>query len=90
MTGGIGKDPEAGLPFALGTDCAQGEEIPLSLIRVAYPDVEVQLLRIRRVGPARRHPFGCPLEGQLTQAGPVPMTTQSPRCSLTCMPSTWQ
>jgi hypothetical protein len=36
---------------------------------VAHADVEMQLLRIRRVRPARGNPFGHPLKGQLPKAG---------------------
>ena len=35
---------------------------------VVHADVEVQLLRVGRVGPARRDPFGNALECQLPQA----------------------
>jgi hypothetical protein len=48
----------------------------------------MQLLGIRWAGPARRDPFGDPLESRLAKAGLEPMTTQPLVSSLTVIPST--
>jgi len=45
---------------------------PVRGVRLAgfgHANVEMQLLGIRRAGPARRDPFGDPLESQLAKAG---------------------
>jgi len=86
----VGKDPEAGLPFTGDTSGAKGEQVPLGLVGIGHANVEMQLLGIRWVGPARRNPFGDPLESQLAKAGLGPVTTQPPVSSLTVIPSTWQ
>jgi hypothetical protein len=89
MAGRVGEDPETGFAFTRDAGCAQGEQVPLGLAGIADADVQVHLLGVRRVGPARRNPVGSVLESQLPP-GPGPMTTQRPRSSLILMPSTSQ
>ena len=67
---GVGEDPESRFVFTQDTGGTQGEQVPLRLVGVADADVQVHLLGVRRVGPARRNPGGSALEGQLPQAGP--------------------
>ena len=69
MTDGVSEDPEARLTFTWDTSGTQGEQFLLGLVGIAHANVEVQLLGVRRVRPARRDPFGDPLEGQLPEAG---------------------
>ena len=58
VTGGISEDPEARLTFPGDTGGTQGGQFLLSLAGIAHADVEVQLLRIGWVRPARRNPSG--------------------------------
>jgi hypothetical protein len=69
VTGGVSEDPEARLSLTWNASGAQGEQFLLGLVGVSDADVEVQLLGMRRVRPARRNPFGDPLKGQLPKAG---------------------
>ena len=64
----VGKDSEAGLTFTSDTSGAEGEQFPLGLIGISHANVEMQLLGIGRIRPARRDPFGDPLERQLAEA----------------------
>jgi len=66
MAGGVGEDPEARFAFTRDAGGAQGEQVPLRLAGIAHPDVQVHLLGVRRVRPARRNPAGSALESQLT------------------------
>jgi hypothetical protein len=68
--GGVGEDPEARFVSTRDTGGTQGEQVPLRLVGITDADVQVHLLRIRRVGPAWRNPAGSALEGQLPQARP--------------------
>jgi len=90
VTDRIGENPEARLTLAGDTGGTQGGQFLLSLAGIAHADVEVQLLRIRRVRPARRNPLTGPLKGQLPQAGPG--TNDHPAIDILIdpMPSTWQ
>ena len=90
MPGRVGEDPEARFAFTRDASGTQGEQVPLRLAGVAHTDVQVHLLGVRRVGPARRNPVGRALESKLPRPGPEPMTTQPPRSSLILMPSTSQ
>lgn len=65
MADGVGEDPEARLAFARDPSGAQSEQVLFGLVSVAHPNVQMHLLRIGRVGPARRNPAGSALEGQL-------------------------
>jgi hypothetical protein len=53
MTDGIGEDPEARLTLASDASGAQGEQFLLCLVGITHTNVQMQLLRIRRVRPAR-------------------------------------
>jgi hypothetical protein len=90
MAGRIGEDPETRFAFTRDPSGAQGEQVPLRLAGIADTDVQVHLLGVRRVGPARRNPAGGALEASCRRPGPEPMTTQLPRSSLILMPSTSQ
>lgn len=70
MADGIGEDPEACLAFAGDTGGAQSEQVLFGLVGVAHANVQMHLLRVGRVGPARRNPAGGALEGQLAHARP--------------------
>jgi hypothetical protein len=59
---GISEDPEARLAITSDTSGTQGDQFPLGLVGIADANVEMQLLRIYRVRPARRNPFGHPLK----------------------------
>jgi hypothetical protein len=65
------KNPEARLAFTWNTGGAQSEQFLFGLVRVAHADVQVHLLRVGRVGPARLNPVGSALKGQLAQARPA-------------------
>lgn len=69
MTDRIGENPEARLTLTSDASGAQGQQFLLCLAGIAHANIEMQLLRICGVGPARRNPFGDPLKGQLPQAG---------------------
>lgn len=69
MTDRIGEDPEARLTLTSDTSGAQGQQFLLCLLGIAHANVEMQLLRIGGVRPARGNPFGGQLKGQLPQAG---------------------
>ncbi len=58
VTDRIGENPEARLTLAGDTGGTQGGQFLLSLAGIAHADVEVQLLRIGWVRPARRNPSG--------------------------------
>jgi hypothetical protein len=87
---GVGENPEARLTFTGETGRAQSEQFLFGLAGVAHADVQMHLLRVGRVGPARRNPVSNALEGQLPQPRPEPMTTQPSVSSLIRIPSTWQ
>ena len=71
-TGSV-KDSEAGLTFTMDTSGAEGEQFLLGLFGlfglfgISHANVEMQL-GIGRIRPARRDPFGNPLERQLAEA----------------------
>jgi hypothetical protein len=69
VAGGVSEDPEARLTFTWDTGGTQGEQFLLGLAGITDANVEVQLLGICRVRPARRNPFGSPLKGQLPETG---------------------
>ena len=66
----ISEDPEARLAFAGDPGGTQSEQVLFGLVSVAHANVQMHLLRVGRVGPARRNPAGSPLEGQLAHARP--------------------
>jgi hypothetical protein len=90
MTDGISEDPETRLTLTWDTSGTQGEQFLLCLVGIAHTNVEMQLLRIRRVRPARRNPFGHPLKGQLPKAGLQADNHPPIVSSLILIPSTWQ
>jgi hypothetical protein len=67
VAGGVGENPEARLAFSGDTGRAQ---FLFGLAGVAHSDVQMHLLRVGRVGPARRNPVSSALEGQLPQPRP--------------------
>jgi len=67
MPDGVDKDPEPCLRLIWRTSGAKRPELLLGLIRVIHADVEMQLLGMGWIRPARRDPFGGPLESQLTK-----------------------
>jgi len=67
VAGGVGESPEARLAFTGDTGRAQSEQFLFGLAGVDHADVQMHLLRVGRVGPARRNPVGNALEGQLPQ-----------------------
>ena len=67
MPDGVDEDPEPCLRLTWRTSGAKRPELLLGLIRVIHADVEMQLLGMGWIGPARRDPFGGPLESQLTK-----------------------
>ncbi len=69
VTDRVGEDSEASLVLTVDTRGAEREQFLLSLVGVTDADIEVQLLRMGRVWPARRDPFTDPLDRQLPQAG---------------------
>ncbi len=69
VTDRVGEDSEARLALTLATRGAEREQLFLSLVGVTDANIEVQLLRMCRVWPARRDPFIDPPERQLPQAG---------------------
>ena len=64
---GVDEDPESCLRLTWRTSGAKRPELLLGLIRVIYANVEMQLLGMRWIRPARRNPLGDPLESQLTK-----------------------
>ena len=64
---GVDEDPEPCFRLTWRTSGAKRPELLLGLIRVIHADVEMQLLGMGWIRPARRDPFGGPLEGQLTK-----------------------
>ena len=64
----VDEDPEPCLRLTWRTSGAKRPELLPGLIRVINANVEMQLLGMRRIRPARRDPFGDPLESQLTKA----------------------
>jgi hypothetical protein len=54
VTDGVGEDPEACLAFTRDTGGTQAEQFLLGLVGITHANIEVQLLGIRRVRPARR------------------------------------
>ena len=66
---GVDEDPEPCLRLTWRTRGARRPELLLGLIRVIYANVEMQLLGMRWIRPARRDPFGDLLESQLTKTG---------------------
>jgi len=70
MTDRIGKDPEARLTPTSDTSSSQSQQFLLCPVGIAHPNIEMQLLRIGGVRPARGNPFGDPLKSQLPQARP--------------------
>jgi len=69
MTGGVSEDPKACLALTWDTSGTQGDQFLLGLVGITHANVEVQLLGIGRIWPARRNPSGDPLKGQLPEAG---------------------
>ena len=69
VTDRVGEDPEARLAFPWDAGGAQEEQFLLGLVGITHANVEVQLLGMGGVGPARRNPFGGSLKGQLPMAG---------------------
>ena len=65
VTDGVREDTEACLTFTGDAGGAEGEQFLLGLVGITHADVEMQLLGIGRVRPARRNPYGGPLKGQL-------------------------
>ena len=63
----VDEDPEPCLRLTWRTSGAKRPELLLGLIRVIHANVEMQLLGMRWIRPARRDPFGDPLESQLTK-----------------------
>jgi hypothetical protein len=49
VTDGVGEDPEAGLALTGDAGGAQREQLLLGLVGIAHSNVQVQLLRVRRV-----------------------------------------
>ena len=70
MTGGVSEDPKACLALTWDTSGTPGDQFLLGQVGIAHANVEVQLLGIGRIWPARRNPSGDPLKGQLPEAGP--------------------
>ena len=64
----VGKDSEAGLTFTSDTSGTEGEQFLLGLFGISHANVEMQLLGIGRIRPARRDPSSDPLERQLAEA----------------------
>ena len=87
---GIGEDPEAGLPLATDSGRTQGQQFTLGLVGIAHPNVEMQLLGVGRVRPARRNPVRRPLKASCRSPGSRQMTTQPSMSWLILIPSTWQ
>jgi hypothetical protein len=69
VTDGVGEDSKARLTLTVHARGAECEQLLLGLVGIADANVEVQLLRMGRVWPARRDPFVDLLESQLPQAG---------------------
>lgn len=90
MTDGIDEDPDARLTLTLDTDGTQGEQFLLWPVGIAHTNVQMQLLRIRRVRPARGNPIRSPVESQRRWPGPEPIITHPSMSSLILIPSTWQ
>ena len=63
----VNEDPEACLVLTWRTSSTKGQEFLLGLIRVVHTNIEMQLLGKRWIRPARRDPFGDPLESQLAE-----------------------
>ena len=87
MAGRVGVDPEAVL-LAGERGRAKGQRLGLGLVDVVDHDVQVELLRERRVGPAGRLVVGSELEARRPR--PLwrsPMTTQSSSTLVTGRPS---
>jgi hypothetical protein len=70
MAGGIDEDPEASLRSTWRTSGAKREQVLFGLISVSHADVQMYLLGIFRIRPARRNPCGDSLEGELAEAWP--------------------
>ena len=68
VTGWVSEDPESCLTFTWDPSGAKSEQLLLGLVGIAHANVEMQLLRIRRVRPAERNPFGDLLECELAGA----------------------
>jgi hypothetical protein len=51
----VGEDPEACLASAGDADGTQGKQFLLGTVGIAHADVQVHLLGMRRVRPARRN-----------------------------------
>jgi hypothetical protein len=78
-----GSNPEPCLAVTPDTSGTQAGQLLPGLAGIAHPNVEVPLLRARRIGRARRNPFGDPLNASRRRPGSKPMTTQPPVSSLT-------
>jgi hypothetical protein len=63
VAGRVDVDPEPVLP-ARQPLRAERQHLPLGLVDVLDADVEVELLRVGRIGPARRPVVGGVLEAQ--------------------------
>lgn len=70
VPGRVSEDPEACLTVTWDPGGAQSEQLLLGPVGIAHANVEMQLLRIRRVRPAGRNPVGDLLECELAEAGP--------------------
>jgi hypothetical protein len=70
VASGVGENPEARLAFTGDTGHAQSEQFLFGLAGVAHADVQMHLLRVGPIGPARGNPVGSALEGQLPQPRP--------------------
>lgn len=68
VTDGVEEDMEACFAGGGNTRGAEGEHGWFCYVDVVNPDVDVYLLRVARVRPARRHPLGGALEGEASVA----------------------
>ena len=90
MPDGVDEDPEPCLRLTWRTSGAKRLEFLLGLIRVIHADVEMQLLVMRRIRPARRDHSVTSWKASSRRPGSEPMTTQPSMSSLARIPSTWQ
>jgi hypothetical protein len=56
MAGRVGKDPEARLALTRDADGTEGDQVALGLIGIIHTGVQVHLLGVVGVRPARRDP----------------------------------
>ena len=69
VTDGVEEDMEARFAGGGNSLGAEGEHGWFCYVDVVNPDVDVQLLRVVRVRPARRRPLGGALEREASVAG---------------------